>query len=715
MRSASHTPDWSMVKGLVARLGPHIQVSPQCYRGDRWYVLRDTATGRNLRFNSLAYEVLGRLDGNRTLEDICQQQADVLAEQALTQEEIIQLVAQLLGIDALRTNMPVAAETRLKRALIARRSRWQQKLINPLALRLSLFDPDPLLNRTLAWVRPLFSSGCMVLWAVVVVLAGLLALTNGAKLTGAISDNFLAPENLLLLWLLYPLIKACHEFSHAYAVKLWGGEVHEMGITLLVLIPVPYVNASAVWAFRERRKRVLVGAAGIMAELFLASVGLFVWLIVEPGLISQIGLFTFMTGAISTVLFNANPLLRFDGYYMLQDMLEIPNLASRSSRYYLYLVQRYLFGVDQSRSPVTAVGERRWFICYGLAAFLYRLLMLAVIVLLLAENYLFVGVAIGLWAICLQLLLPLWQGLLFVSKSEKLAGNRHRAVLAITTIVTLVSSALFFIPAPLSTFAQGVVWVPEQSQIFVATDGFVSEVLVEPGTQVEPGTLLMTMRSPLLDKKIAVLQAERNIVNLRMAAALRDNPVQRDIIAEEENTIAAELAQLYQQKQDLRVVSRLTGVFVMPDEIRLDERYLKQGDLLGYVISQKRLIVRTVVTQADIGLVRELNAGIQVRLAESLNRVIKAKVIRMTPSGSKLLPSLALSVEGGGKVMMKRGADGEISATEPMFQIDLSLPEGVEVSGFGERAYVRFDHGSEALASQWLRRGRQLLLSRLSL
>lgn len=715
MNNKTQPPEWLMMKGLKPKLCPHIQVNPQWYRGERWFVLRDAAGGRHLRFNSIAYEVIGRLDGDRSLEDIWLQVAATLGEQALNQEDMVHLVTQLLAIDALRTGIPVATETMLKRDLNARRMRWRQKLMNPLALRVPLFDPDRFLNATISWVRPLFSKVGLIAWFIFVAFASLLALTNSTKLAAAMTDNIMATENILLLWLLYPVIKACHELAHAYAVKLWGGEVHEMGITFLILMPAPYIDASSAWSFRQRRKRVLVGAAGIMAELFLAALGLFIWLSVEPGVMSQIGLITFMTGAISTVIFNANPLLRFDGYFMLQDLVEIPNLASRSSRYYLYLLQRYCFGLHQARSPVTAPGERYWFVCYGLSSFVYRLFILAVIVLFLAEDYLFIGVGLAFWAITLQLILPLWRGLTFLLASEKLVEHRRRAMVATTGLLALIASALFFIPMPLTTFAQGVVWVPEQSQIYVATDGFVTDVLVPSGVQVEPGTELVRMRSPVLEKKIAVLKAESWAMNIQMTKALRDDPVQLKIITEEATAIAAELEQLHQQREALTVRSRQSGVFVVPDESRLNDRYLRRGELIGYVISPERLIVRTVVAQADIGLVRERAEGVQVRLAEHLDSVVDAQVIRMTPASSKELPSLALSVEGGGKVTVDRGTDGEVSAREPMFQVDLSLPEGLDVSGLGERAYVRFDHGSEALAQQWWRSGRQLLLSRLSL
>jgi hypothetical protein len=297
--------------------------------------------------------------------------------------------------------------------------------------------------------------------------------------------------------------------------------------------------------------------------------------------------------------------------------------------------------------------------------------------------------------------------------SEKLTEHRPRAVVATMGLLALFLSVLFFMPVPRTTLAQGVVWVPEQSQIYVETDGFVSDILVPSGTQVEPGTLLIKMRSPTLNKKIVLLEAESLIINIQIAQALQDNPVQKEIIAEQATLIAAELLQLHQQREALTLRSSTSGTFVIPDGKQLNEQYLQQGALIGYVINPERIIIRTVITQDDISLVIEHNEEIQVRLAERLNDVVDGQIIRMTPAGSKMLPTLALSVEGGGKVTMERGANGNVSAKEAMFQLDLFLPKGLVVSGLGGRAYVRFEHGNEPLALQWLRSGRQLLLSQL--
>jgi putative peptide zinc metalloprotease protein len=712
--SSPESPHWPMVKNLRPCLRRHVKAYPQDYRGERWYVLRDEANGHHLRFNRRAYEFIGRLDSDLTVEQARQQASLSLGEDSLSQDEVIQLLTHLFASESLRSGIPVAAKEFFNRYKNDSSQRKKRALMNPLSIRIPLLDPDRFLNQTLSWVRPVFSRAAAFVFCFVVGLASLLVLANFSDIISAVNSDILRPHNLVILGLLFPIIKTCHEFGHAYAVKLWGGEVHEMGITVLVLMPIPYVDASAAWTFRERRKRVLVGAMGILVEIFLAALALMVWFTVEPGLVKDAAFNLFLIGSVSTVLFNANPLLKFDGYFILQDLIEIPNLASRASRYYRYLLQHYLFGLRHVRSPVACSGERRWFISYALLAFFYRFFVLAILVLFLAQEYLFIGVALATWAIFLQILLPLFKGIVYLLVGHQVIGHRPRATLVTTVLIVSTACFLFFYRLPLTTSAQGIVWLPDQAQLYVATEGFVSEVLVQSGEPLQSGQLVMRMRSPELDKRMAVLEAEYKIIVIRQSVARLEDLVQAGIYAEEKALIESKLKSLREQYAELDVYSGASGVFVTPNQKPLKGSYLRQGELIGYVVNSRRLIVQAVVPHSDIGLLRENTQKVSLRLAERPENVIGSKIIHETPGGSMQLPSVALGVTGGGSVAVKATDGDGLATTEKVFRVDLALPESHKVSGLGERVYIRFDHGKQSLAHQWLRSARQLLLSRLS-
>ncbi|MGB5776239.1 MAG: hypothetical protein WBP89_16415, partial [Sedimenticolaceae bacterium] len=376
---------WQHVANLRPRLRRDVHVLVQDYRGERWYLLHDRASGRFLRFNSVSYELIGRLDGDLTVGEILETvNAGHAEEPLLLPDQVLQIMAQLHAAEALRGGLPLGVQDLLNRHEQALRSRRRRALSNPLALRIPIFDPNRLLERLMVPARWLFSWAGLSLWLGVVCVAAVLMVANAGELGDAIAAKTLNASQVLVFWILYPLVKALHELGHGMAVKAWGGEVHETGINLLVFMPVPYVDASAAWAFRDKRRRAIVGAAGILVELFLAALGILVWLLVEPGVVRDMALNIALIGGVSTLLFNGNPLLRFDGYYVLEDLIEIPNLATRSSRYYQYLMQKYLLDLPDARSPVTTDGETAWFVFYGLASPLYRLVVLVGIALYLA-------------------------------------------------------------------------------------------------------------------------------------------------------------------------------------------------------------------------------------------------------------------------------------------------------------------------------------------
>src|SRR5690606_28977904 len=287
-----------------------------------------------------------------------------------------------------------------------------------------------------------------------------LAGVHWSALTEDVTDRVLAAENLILLVIAFPLIKAVHELGHAFAVKRWGGAVHEIGMMFLVCMPVPYVDASDSLAFQSKWQRALVGGAGILVEVTLAALALIVWVNAEEGLVRAFAFNVMLIGGVSTLLFNGNPLLKFDGYYVLSDILEIPNLANRANQYLGYLIQRYAFRVQSAKSPVTAPGEPGWFVFYSIAAFCYRLVIMAAIVTLVATHFFVIGTIVACWAVILMIGVPLAKHTKFLFASPVLRHNRTRAFAVVGAVFAAVALALFVVPLPHSTTVEGVVWLP---------------------------------------------------------------------------------------------------------------------------------------------------------------------------------------------------------------------------------------------------------------
>jgi putative peptide zinc metalloprotease protein len=704
------SPSWYRVADIKPRLRSHAKVHRQHFRGQLWYVLQDQASGRYHRFSPSANLVISLMDGHRSVQEIWDLACSRLDEDVLTQDEMIRLLAQLHRSDVLHGDVPPDLGEMSERAAKQQRRKLMMSFLNPLAVRLPLIDPERFLGATFPLVRPLFSWFGMVLLLAVVGTAIVFAGVHWPALTENITDRVLAAESLLLLVVTYPLVKALHELGHGYAVKKWGGEVHEMGVMFLVLMPVPYVDASASAAFREKWRRALVGAAGIIVELLLASIALFAWLHLEPGLVRAFAFNVMLIGGVSTLLFNGNPLLRFDGYYVLSDLLEIPNLAQRANRYLGYLVQRHLFRVADATNPVTARGEAAWFVFYGLAAFIYRLFIMVAIVLFVASKFFVIGVVLAIWSCLMMYGLPLAKGLWFLMTSPTLRRRRGRAFGVIGGALAAAALVLLAMPVPYGTVTEGVVWTPGDAVIHARAEGVVAEVLAQPNSRVAPGDPLIQMEEPFLAARVRVLEAEVKELELRYTATNVDDRAEAKIVRERLRHARAELALNRQRSADLLVRSRTAGWFILPRAADLPGHYVNKGETLAYVVDYSAPIVRVVVNQDVIDLVRQRTRAIEVRLADRLSRVLSAEPGLEMPSATDRLPSLALSTMGGGQVVMDPSGPDEIKALERLFLLDLHLDSAAGISTIGGRVHVRFDHGTEALAWRIYRTVRQLFL-----
>ena len=705
-----HSPSWYRVAHLRPRLRHHARIHRHHYRGELWYVLEDRISRRMHRFNPIAYYVIGLLDGRRTVQQVWDAATERFGEDAPTQDEVIRLLVQLHAAEVLQTEaMPDVGEL-LRRARRGRKRTWLQNLLSPMAVRIPLIDPDRALDRWLPWYRPWFGWFGALLWCAVVITGVVNAASHWSELTDDVTSRVLAPENLLLLWLTFPVLKLLHEFGHACAVKTWGGEVHEMGIMLLVLMPIPYVDASASSAFREPHRRVIVGAAGMVVEVFMASLAMLLWLHAEPGVTHAVLYNVMLIAGISTVMFNGNPLLRYDGYYILSDLVQIPNLRTRANQYLARLVETRLFGVQDSSAETTTVGERGWLGFYAVASFLYRTFVMCAIALFIAGEYLVVGVILALWAVIAAVVIPLVKALGYLLMHQRLRRRRPRALAVTGIAVAALYMALFVVPVPLWSRAEGVIAVPEESQLRAAVDGFVRSVAAVPGTAVARGTLLLVTEDPALQLKGRVLEAQQRLLEARANAQRLESRVKWALTLDELVAVRAELEQTRQRLAELSIVSPAAGTFVLTQAaVDLPERYVRRGEPLGYVVPAKTATARVLVSQDDVDLVRNRTERVEVKLAGRLYDRMAASVRREVPAASNRVVNLAMSSIGGGGAPLDPRETKEPKTLDAWFDFELDLP-ATPALVLGEHVYVRFEHGSEPLGWRIYRSVRQLFM-----
>ncbi|MFK8013808.1 MAG: hypothetical protein AB8G17_00025 [Gammaproteobacteria bacterium] len=707
MHDPLFSQQWYRVRALAPRVRPDTINSRHIYRGQTWFVLKGLGGG-SVRINAPAHQVLSEFDGERNVGEIWETSLVSLGDDAPTQDEMIQLLGDLFDASILdfehTSDLDQLFVNRSDRSSAESKSRYG----NPLFMRFALFNPNKLALALLPYSGWFFSRAVFALWLMAMVIAAVTVVYTWGPLTQSVTTDLVTSRGLLILWFVFPLMKLVHEMAHAVAVRRFGGEVHEGGIAMLVLLPVPYVDASDSGRFPNKYHRMTVASAGILIETTLACIGLAVWLIVEPGLVRDIALNVFVTGSVSSLLFNGNPLLKFDAYYVLADALEMPNLAARASRYPIYLLQRYVLRLDV-RSPAIAPGERRWLLSYGVIAALYRLFLAFAICLYVASKFFFVGIVLAMWALVAQLGKPLWTLSRFLLFDPRIVQQRWRVNTLAALCASLIAFGLFVVQVPHVTAVRGVIWPTEQAVVRSRSDCFVDAVLTANGRYVPVDAPLIRCKDAREEATLAGLRADYLIARAALDAS-RDR-VDRQLYRSELRLASDLLDQAEERNRRSIVTSDVGGEVYFPADNRLTGRYLKQGAVIGYVLNRDHIAIRTLLPQERIELLDDTLESVDVRRLRGAGIVEATSIVRRVPAATDRLAIAALGDQGGGDLMMR--ADDQESAilARPAFELELTLPPVFVDTLIGEPVELRFSHGSASTATILYRKLQLLLLS----
>jgi putative peptide zinc metalloprotease protein len=705
---------WHRVADLAPRLRAHGQVGHHRYRGQTWYVLLDPSSGRAHRFTPAAYTFIRSMDGKRTVGELWTQMATDLEVDAPTQDEVIRLLSQLYEADMLLVDRLPNAEAFLHLVNRHRRSPLMNAIRSPLSITVPLWDPDPFLKRYAGLVRAVLGKTGLIVWLAVVMPAVVLAILNFRELTENATDRLLSAEGLLIITLTFPVVKALHELGHAFTLRALGGEVHQIGLMFIAFLPVPYVEASAAAILPSKAQRMLVGAAGMMVELVLGAGALYLWLSIEPGIIRAVAYDVIVIAGVSTLIVNGNPLLRFDGYFILSDLIEIPNLAQRSSRFWGNLLKRFLFGLRNADVDHDSRSERFWYATYGPASFVYRMFVLISLSLFIASEYFIVGVVFAVIAMISAIVVPLVRGVKRTLHLAQLqaASRRTKARLILASAVGVMAACL--IPLPLHTNSEGIVWIPEDAYVRAGADGFVDRLLLESGTRVDKGVKVIENKDVFLASQIEINRERIRELEVRLLSERFTDRVRAELtkidLAEERSKLDSNL----DKQTRLTAQSERSGTFLVSHPLDLPGRFFAKGETLGYVVPDETATVRTIVLQDDIDLVRHSVKSARVMLTSNRDSTLDAHVVREVPAAGYEVPSKALSVSGGGALAVDPRDPKGLKVSRRVFQFDLTLSSPLPNPAFGQRVYVRFEHQYEPLAYQAYRRIRQLFLARFN-
>lgn len=714
---------WHRVSTQRLRLRPSVNLRRQRFRGERWFVAQDGFTNAFFRFRPEAYDFIARLDGTKTVEEIWMGCLERSPESAPGQGEVVSMLAQLYQANLLAADTTADTHRLFERHEKRRKQKIVSQVFGIFFLRIRLFDPEPLLNRTWPWMKWLASKTAALAWLVWVGF-GLSVVASHWDRALDQSQAVLAPGNLLMLYTAFTVAKLIHEFGHAYAVKAFGGEVHAMGITLLVFTPIPYVDATAAWAFRERWKRVVVGLGGMIPELAFAAGAAMVWATTGPGTVNSLAYNVMIVASVSTLLFNLNPLLRFDGYYILSDLTDSPNLQMRAGRQWLHLFETKALDVHQLESPGRTKGEAAWLATFGIASLSYRLLITVAIILLVADRYFGLGLLAGVLTFTGAIIMPLVKATRYLIREPRIERARSRAWIWAGCGVGGLLAFLAFVPMPNNFRAPGLVRAEGSADVYTQVPGWLTEVKIEPGSAVGDQVILARMESPELEFAIAAAKAdlaeavgrERQML-ADLAAGIEPTRVRRE--ASEQR-----VAQLEVDRSALEVRAPSSGLWVALERDKWEGTWLPRGIRLGEIVGDSPDWEFSAVVAQEYAseLFGAIEHGAGVRFPGRAGVELKIDDWRVVPGRQNMLPSAALGWTAGGPVRVRADDNRGLRTEEPFFLVIGRIEDGRALREAGESllwqgrvGVVRFDLPWSPLFVQWVRQFRQLLQDRFQI
>ncbi len=712
--SSTFSESWHRVSQQRLYLRPGVRVRRQNYRGERWIVLENPLSNDFYRLRPPAYEFLARLSPDQTVEQVWKECIERFPDDAPGQDAVMELLGQLYHSNLLHYEEAGDTAQLFARFKKRRQREVRGRLLNLMFMRFPLLDPDWFLVRTMPWVGKLITPVAAVLGLVMVGAALKVVIDNFAALQQQ-SQAALAPQNLPLLYVALVFIKTLHEFGHAYCCRKFGGEVHVMGILLMIFTPVPYMDATSSWGFRSRWKRLLVGAAGMLVELLMAALATFVWAATGPGTVHSLAYNLMLIASVSTVVFNANPLLRFDGYYMLSDLLEIPNLNQRANQQLKFFFERYVFGVKKAEAPARTRKEAGWYVLYGIASGIYRVFVFGGVLLLVADRLLIVGILMGIICLISWVTVPTGKFIHYLAASPRLDRVRFRAVAATAAMVGGVLVLLGIIPFPSHFRAPGVLEARQRAQVVNEVAGSMTKLLAEPGSRVTKGQPLLELNNFELEAQLAGTQGRLNEIQARILWALSDTNADLKPLYSSLEAVTNEFHKLTKDRASLIVRAGQAGVWVAPGIQEFKGRRLVRGTALGLVVDPSAFEFVATVPQADAdaAFAKPIRLA-EVRIRGQAGNVLPVLYWRVVPGGKQTLPSPALGWAGGGE--MPVAASDPTQATEPFFEVCAQLPGSAATAMFhGRSGKIRFDLQPEPLLPRWTRRLFQLLQKRYQL
>ena len=666
-------------------------------------VIEDPVRSKFFQVGETEYRFIASLNAELRVQEVL---SNLLAAQPGTLDEdkavkICQwlvnsnLVIGLEGDSSQRLNMQAKALSQQK----------LMGLLNPICFKIRLFNPNEALQKIQPYTQWFFSKTFLAVW----LLVGLYALQIVYTKWDALGDAYVGILSggrwfwLLVIWILLKLI---HEVGHGVACRKYGGEVPDAGVLMLLFTPMAFVNVTSSWRFQSRWHRIVVAGAGMYVELFLSFLAIIVWAHSAPGVLADLCFNIFVMACFTTILFNANPLMRFDGYYILSDTINVPNLYPKGTKWFGDRLKRLLFGTPLT-SNICAASEIRRVAVYGSMAFFWKILIS--LSLIIGSSVIFHGSGIVLAVLGVGL----WFGLPIYKQFKMIFGpdsncppNMRRVQLSAISIAVVIVCMFSVLRGPATKSAPAIVQFKNEVPLRADADGFVKLIHVQNGQQVKTGEVLLELENRELTNEILglKLEAEEAAIQARIFREQTENALAQ---AEQKNheSLLIQLKEKQAQAAGLKVIAPFDGFVFQRNLDHCLGSFVHRGDEVLNIAQQQTKEIVVSIDQSDLESIKG-NEGKFLRVAFPGNRVFKSELVRVNPRAEDRPTHPSLCAHLGGPLPVRQAArenetdDSNMKLLSPRFTADLSVSsEFASELHSGQRGRAFFSARKQSLGS----------------
>ena len=636
-RQTTSPPTGSTQRPVGLRARADLAISASHFQGERSWIVKDPLAMKYFRLRDTEHRVLKLLDGKHSLAKIKSNLSAAFPQHTFDTKQIQQLIQSFHANGLCLSQAAGQAIPLERRDRKTRRQKTISLASSIVSIRFPGIDPE----RFLSWLYPkvgwMFSRTCLAVCLSLITAALMLVLGNWNEFTSKLPEfqQFFGVGNMLFMGCLLIGTKTIHELGHGLACKHFGGECHEMGFMLLVLTPAMYCDTSDSWVLDNKWHRIAIGAAGMWVEVVLASVATFVWWFTYPGWLHYLSLNLMFLCSFSTIVFNINPLLRYDGYYMLSDYLEIPNLTQKSKIALINQLRVHALSMKETQTRMLPEQTKLAFAAFTVLSFLYRWFVMGMIFWFLIQFLRTYGLeTIAILAIGRSLFgmiaVPTYKlAKFFLYPGRMREVKPLKATLSLCLLVACVAF-VFLVPLPHHVMADFVVRPAEAQSLFVGWSGRLVDAPAKYGDRVSAGQTIARLEN--IDLRLSTMELESELQRLEtlmneyrldrldpLDAARRAGETKATM-----TRLSNSLAQRKQQIQQLTLVADRDGVLIPPPNaplrgednlnlaswsgLPLDSKNVsatfQRQTLIGYVGDPSKMVAMLALNQSDRSLVR---------------------------------------------------------------------------------------------------------------